>query len=102
MEQGFWRRVSCVMFFLRRVRITRSLCSLIRFIHRKLPIITWGMLSIRRSVGGLRLKASTFVKTETMFIYLLFLLSTKSNYLKRRNHEHEFVTIIIVLVAFAY
>ncbi|XP_033147670.1 GDSL esterase/lipase At2g31550-like isoform X1 [Brassica rapa] len=39
-EQGFWRQVSCVMFFLHRVRITLSFCSLTPFIHRKLPIIT--------------------------------------------------------------
>ena len=39
-EQGFWRRVSCVMFSLHRVRITLSFCSLTPFIHRKLPIIT--------------------------------------------------------------
>nr|AAD23897.1 putative GDSL-motif lipase/hydrolase [Arabidopsis thaliana] len=42
-EQGIWRRASCVMLFLQRVEITRSFCSLTRFIHPKLLIIIWAI-----------------------------------------------------------
>jgi len=68
-EQGSWRRASCVMLILPCVRIARSFCSLTRFIHLKLPTITLVMFWILRFVGGLRLKLSRFAKIEQNYLF---------------------------------